>query len=90
MEYTIAVKKDDGGWYIGQCVQLPEAMSQGETLAELMENMKDVIDLALECRYDEYRKKNDEKGLMYKKIIFADEKKRVAKTSKGKRVQTTS
>lgn len=31
-------------------VQLPEAMDQGNTLTELMTNMKEAIELAIECR----------------------------------------
>ena len=49
MEYTILIHKDvEGGWYCGQCQQLPGAISQGKTLDELMENMKDAIQLVLE------------------------------------------
>ena len=49
MEYTILIHKDvEGGWYCGQCQQLPGAISEGKTLDELMENMKDAIQLVLE------------------------------------------
>ena len=44
MEYTVLIHKDEeSGWYSGKCVQIPAAMSQGKTLDELMENMKDAI-----------------------------------------------
>jgi predicted RNase H-like HicB family nuclease len=37
MEYTIIIEKDpESGWYVGKCIQVPAAMSQGETLDELM------------------------------------------------------
>ena len=50
MEYTILIHKDEkSGWYCGQCKQLPEALSQGQTLDELMTNMKEAIELAIEC-----------------------------------------
>ena len=54
MEYSIIIEKNPKtGVYVGQCSQLPEAMSQGDTLAELMANMKEAIELAVECRrYD--------------------------------------
>ena len=49
MEYTIIIEKDpESGWYVGKCIQVPAAMSQGETLDELMENMKDAISLVLD------------------------------------------
>ena len=51
MEYTILIHKDEkSGWYCGQCEQLPGAISQGATFEELMENMKEAIELAIECR----------------------------------------
>ncbi|MCR4826178.1 MAG: type II toxin-antitoxin system HicB family antitoxin [Bacteroidales bacterium] len=51
MEYSIIIEKNPStGWYCGQCVQLPEALSQGESLDELMKNMKEAILLAIECR----------------------------------------
>ena len=43
MEYTVAVSKDPKSkWYIGQCVEVAGALSQGRSLEELMENMKDI------------------------------------------------
>ncbi|MDR0368367.1 MAG: type II toxin-antitoxin system HicB family antitoxin, partial [Bacteroidales bacterium] len=49
MEYTIIVEKDKkSGWFVGQCEQIPGALSQGETIDDLMENMKDAIELFLE------------------------------------------
>ena len=49
MEYTIIIEKDpESGWYVGQCSQLPEAISQGKTLDDLMKNMKEAIELVVE------------------------------------------
>jgi predicted RNase H-like HicB family nuclease len=48
--FTIRVteeKQDDGG-FSGQCIELPAAISQGETLEELRQNMKEAIELVLE------------------------------------------
>lgn len=51
MDYSVIILKDvkEGG-YIGMCKELPEAKSQGETIDELLENMKDAIKLTLEVR----------------------------------------
>ncbi|MBP5663707.1 MAG: type II toxin-antitoxin system HicB family antitoxin [Bacteroidales bacterium] len=48
MDYTIIVQKNENGWYTGQCEQVPEAISQGETLEELKENMVDAIKMMIE------------------------------------------
>lgn len=56
MEYTVIIEKNhETGMYIGQCKQLPEAMSQGNTLEELLNNVKEAIELAIECRDEELR-----------------------------------
>jgi len=56
MEYTIRIKKDSkSGWLTGQCEQLPEAITQGKDLEELMLMMEDAIKLVLECKRDEFR-----------------------------------
>ena len=56
MEYTIRIKKNpQTGWLTGQCEQIPEAITQGKDMAELMFMMEDAIKLCLECRRDEFR-----------------------------------
>ena len=44
MEYTINIKTNKDGWLTGQCEQLPQAISQGKDIDDLMENMKDAIE----------------------------------------------
>lgn len=47
--FTIRLKKDpDSGWFAVQCVELPEAISQGKTETEAIENIKEAIELVLE------------------------------------------
>jgi predicted RNase H-like HicB family nuclease len=45
--FTIDVKNEDEGGFSGRCVELQGAVSQGETLRELEENMKDAIQLII-------------------------------------------
>lgn len=47
-KFTILIKKESEGGYSGQCLELPGAISQGETMDELKENMVDAIHLVLE------------------------------------------
>ena len=71
MEYTIIIKKDpESGWYVGKCLQVPAAMSQGETLDELMENMKDAICLVVDYYRDRERKNNGRTGVFYRKLAL--------------------
>lgn len=70
MEYTIIIEKDpESGWYIGQCAQLPEALSQGATLAELMDNMKEAIELAVECKKEKMKELYLNRKVFRRKLI---------------------
>ncbi|MDG6996442.1 MAG: type II toxin-antitoxin system HicB family antitoxin [Nitrososphaerota archaeon] len=47
--FTVSLKRDpDSGWYAVRCVELPEAISQGKTEEEALENIKEAIELVLE------------------------------------------
>jgi len=48
MDYTIVITEVEDGWFMGQCEQLPNAITQGETIEEVEENMKEAISLVLE------------------------------------------
>jgi len=75
MEYTIQVKKNPkSGWFIGQCEQLPEAITQGKDMDELMFMMRDAIELALECRRDEFRQQYADKNAFVQKLKIGNEK----------------
>ncbi len=51
-KFTILVQKAPEGGYSGQCLEIPAAISQGETIEELKTNMKESIELALESIKD--------------------------------------
>ena len=89
MEYTIRIKKDDkSGWLSGQCEQLPEAISQGKDLEELMFMMEDAIELVLECKRDEFREQLDNNDTIVRKLGMRNETNPTVKAFRGKRMQT--
>ena len=51
-EFTAIYLRDEG-WYVGSCAELPGANTQGKTLAECRENLKDAILLILESWREE-------------------------------------
>ena len=71
MEYTAILKKMDNGWYFAQCEQLPGAMTQGSTIEEAKENLKDAISLLLEDDKDDFQKEYDEGGFICNKIAIS-------------------
>jgi predicted RNase H-like HicB family nuclease len=48
LTFTAAVKKEDTGGYSIRCVELPAAISQGETEEEALRNIREAIELVLE------------------------------------------
>ncbi len=49
MEYTIVLEPHELGGFIARCLELPGAISRGDTEELALENMKDVIDLILKA-----------------------------------------
>ena len=84
MVFTINIQQSESGWLAGQCEQLPEAITQGRDMDDLIENMKDAIELCLEYKQEQYRLQNNSGNIM--PLIFKHEKKRITKTSQRKRV----
>jgi predicted RNase H-like HicB family nuclease len=52
-EFYVIIERDEDGYYVGEVTQLKACYSQGETIDELMANIKEVIELCLEEEGDE-------------------------------------
>ena len=52
-EFYVVIERDEDGYYIGEVPQLKACYSQGETIDELMANIKEVIELCLEEEEDD-------------------------------------
>ncbi|WP_340819804.1 type II toxin-antitoxin system HicB family antitoxin [Methanolobus sp. WCC4] len=48
MEYTIVLEPAEEGGYTARCLELPAAISEGDTRKEAIENIKEAIELVLE------------------------------------------
>ena len=48
MKYTIILEKEEEGGYSAQCLELPGAISQGESKEEAINNIKEAIEAVLE------------------------------------------
>ena len=87
MEYTIRIKKDTkSGWLVGQCEEIPEAISQGKDMDELMFMMKDAIELVLECKRDEFRENFADKNTIVRKLKTGYETKSAIKAFRKTRM----
>ena len=68
MEYTAIIKEIEDGWYMGQCEQVPGAITQGKTIGEVEENLKEAIALILEDEKEDFRKEHRGERFFYRKI----------------------
>jgi predicted RNase H-like HicB family nuclease len=55
MKYTIILEKEEEGGYSAQCLELPGAISQGETKEEALRNIKEAIELVIEVIQEEVK-----------------------------------
>ncbi len=56
LKFTAIYEKAEEGGYIGYVAELPGANTQGETLEEVRENLKEAVSLLLECYRTEAEK----------------------------------
>lgn len=47
-EFYVVIERDEDGLYVGEVPQLPACYSQGKTIDELLENIREVVALCLE------------------------------------------
>lgn len=48
MKYSVILEPQEEGGFTARCLELPGAISQGETKTEALENIKEAIGLILE------------------------------------------
>jgi predicted RNase H-like HicB family nuclease len=51
-EFYVLIEKDEDGLFVGEVPQLRACYSQGRTVDELIENIKEVVELCLEEQLD--------------------------------------
>ncbi len=54
-KFTVVLREEDVGGYSVRCVDLPGAISQGETKEEALKNIKEAIEAYLEAFPDELK-----------------------------------
>lgn len=47
-EFYVMIERDEDGIYVGEVPQLKACYSQGNTIDELMQNIREVIEMCLE------------------------------------------
>ncbi len=55
MEYTIVLEVAEEGGFTARCLELPAAISEGDTKDEAIEKIKEAIELVLEVTEEQAR-----------------------------------
>jgi len=71
MEKFTAVFEQDGEWWIGYLEELPGANTQGRTLAETRENLKDAVRLLIAANRDLTRRELQGKTIIREELVVA-------------------
>jgi len=67
IEYKIFIEKVDN-CYIAHCEEVPNAHTQGRTIEEVQDNIKEVIELILDCEKEIAQRKIKKKNVFFRKI----------------------
>ena len=59
-KFHVLIEQDEDGGYVGKVPELKGCLSQGDTLDELMKNIKEAIELCLEVEAEENVKVTEE------------------------------
>ena len=71
MEKFTAIFERDGDWWIGYVEELPGANTQGRTLEEARENLKETVQLIIEANREIMRKHIDKKEIIREELMVA-------------------
>lgn len=68
-EFTGVIEKR-GGWYIGYVEELPGVNTQGRTLTEIRENLKEATELIIEANRELMAKRKVDVPVIREKIVI--------------------
>jgi predicted RNase H-like HicB family nuclease len=71
MEKFNAIFEQVGEWWIGYVEELPGANTQGKTLDEARENMKEAIQLVIEANRELARRETEGKHIVREELVVA-------------------
>jgi len=72
MKYTVILDPQEEGGYAVRCLEVPGAISQGETKEEALKNIKEAIELVLEVLHEELEQSQNIPNVEITKVEVAD------------------
>jgi predicted RNase H-like HicB family nuclease len=70
MKFTAIIEKSEDGWYVGQVEEMPAAISQGKTIAELKENLLDALRLLMEVNRESVESEYKGKSVIREELVL--------------------
>jgi len=55
MEYTVLIERDEDGVYVAKVPDIPGCYTQGKTVFEVMERVREAIQVCIEAEREEVR-----------------------------------
>ena len=71
MEKFTAIFEREGEWWIGYVKELPGANTQGRTLEEARENLKEAVQLIIEANRELARREAEGKNVIREELMVA-------------------
>ena len=71
IELTMMVEEGENGYFVGQIIEYPAALSQGKTIEELENNLKDALKLLLKVQKDQLKVEYSNRKAVKRKVTFA-------------------
>ena len=71
MERFTAVFEQDGEWWVGYVEELPGANTQGHTLEEARENLKEAVQLVVEANRELARRDAEGRRVIGEELLVA-------------------
>ena len=72
MDKFTAVFQQDEDWWVGWIEEIPGANTRGRTLDETRDNLREALQLILECNRENARKLAGDRKAIRETISFAD------------------
>src|SRR5215210_7918754 len=60
----------EDGWWVASCLEMPEALTQGESIEEARENLKDAIQFLLEVRREDAEKQLEGRDIIRESLAL--------------------
>lgn len=54
-EFNVVIEKDEDGWYVASVPEIQGCYTQGRTIPEVLERIKEAIEVCLEAEGEEIR-----------------------------------